>query len=335
MDATNQNIVHIAIPLGVFTLSIIITFWLMRITSRKIASWARNQDWPAEIILYESIRQPLFILCLLLSAYLAALTSALTPDEKQIMEDVIWTLFVADLVWVLLNMLQGSVQHIGKRLSLPGASSAIRRIVTLVIVSVSILVMLGIWGAPTTPILLVLVVISLLMLLALRDAAPDYFAAFQMTIWEHIRVGEAIKLQNGQQGVVTKLGWHSVELLTSQGETLFIPNGQMTRQVITKFTQSPEAIKVAIDFFEKQTASELCPEEVNKPCDDLASTLSRRELEIADLVSEGATNRELAQKLYIAENTVKVHIKNILMKLELKNRQQLAVLAAARLKKRE
>jgi DNA-binding NarL/FixJ family response regulator len=59
------------------------------------------------------------------------------------------------------------------------------------------------------------------------------------------------------------------------------------------------------------------------------SVLSRRELEIAELVSHGATNRELAAKLYISESTVKVHLKNILQKLKLKNRQQLAVLAAA------
>ena len=333
MDALDQNIVHVAIPLGVFTLSIIITFSLMRVLSPKVAKWASEQDWPAETIVYESIRQPVFLFCLLLSSLLAMVASALTPDQKRIAEDVIWTLFVADLVFAILNMLRGSIQHIGKRLSLPGASSAIRRIITQGVLVVAVLVALGIWGVPTAPILLALLVIALLILVALRDATPDYFAAFQITIWEHIRVGEAVRLQNGQQGVVTKLGWHNVELLTPEGETLYVPNAQMARQIITTFTQSPQAVKVAIDFFEKQTASELCPEEETKPCDNLASTLSRRELEIADLVSEGATNKELAQKLFITENTVKVHIKNILVKLELKNRQQLAVLAATRPKK--
>jgi DNA-binding NarL/FixJ family response regulator len=59
-----------------------------------------------------------------------------------------------------------------------------------------------------------------------------------------------------------------------------------------------------------------------------ASILSERELDIARLISQGATNREIASELFIAENTVKVHVKNILAKLELKNRQQLAVYAA-------
>jgi DNA-binding NarL/FixJ family response regulator len=53
------------------------------------------------------------------------------------------------------------------------------------------------------------------------------------------------------------------------------------------------------------------------------SSLSEREIEIAVLITEGYTNKEIAQILFIAENTVKVHVKNILKKLELRNRQQL------------
>lgn len=55
--------------------------------------------------------------------------------------------------------------------------------------------------------------------------------------------------------------------------------------------------------------------------------LSDREVEIVRLLAKGATNKKLARDLYIAENTVKVHIKNILQKLQLHNRQQIAAYA--------
>ncbi len=57
--------------------------------------------------------------------------------------------------------------------------------------------------------------------------------------------------------------------------------------------------------------------------DETKSGLSEREIEIATLISQGHTNKEIAQKLFIAENTAKVHVKNMLEKLELRNRQQL------------
>lgn len=50
--------------------------------------------------------------------------------------------------------------------------------------------------------------------------------------------------------------------------------------------------------------------------------LSDRELEVLNLVTHGATNSQISGSLTISENTVKVHMRNILGKLQLRNRQQ-------------
>ncbi len=57
------------------------------------------------------------------------------------------------------------------------------------------------------------------------------------------------------------------------------------------------------------------------------NVLSNRETQILKLVAQGDTNKEIAARLIVAENTVKVHMKNILEKLELRNKQQAAVYA--------
>ena len=55
--------------------------------------------------------------------------------------------------------------------------------------------------------------------------------------------------------------------------------------------------------------------------------LTDREREVLRLVADGATNREIASSLYVSENTVSFHMKNILGKLHLKNRAQAAAFA--------
>lgn len=56
-------------------------------------------------------------------------------------------------------------------------------------------------------------------------------------------------------------------------------------------------------------------------------TLTVREMEIAEYVKQGLSNKIIAYKLKLSENTVRNHIRNIMEKLGLKNRVQLATLA--------
>jgi DNA-binding NarL/FixJ family response regulator len=55
--------------------------------------------------------------------------------------------------------------------------------------------------------------------------------------------------------------------------------------------------------------------------------LTPRELEVLKLIAVGANNREIAQKLYISEGTVKNHVTNLLNRLNLRDRTQAAILA--------
>jgi NarL family two-component system response regulator LiaR len=61
--------------------------------------------------------------------------------------------------------------------------------------------------------------------------------------------------------------------------------------------------------------------------DSSVEKLTDREREVICLVALGRSNREIAQELFISEKTVKTHISNILSKLNLEHRTQLAIYA--------
>jgi len=58
-----------------------------------------------------------------------------------------------------------------------------------------------------------------------------------------------------------------------------------------------------------------------------AGSLSRRELEVLTLVAQGLNNRAIAEQLFISENTVKNHIRNIHEKLQVHSRMEAVVRA--------
>ena len=61
--------------------------------------------------------------------------------------------------------------------------------------------------------------------------------------------------------------------------------------------------------------------------DAIRSELSEREIEVLKLIANGKDNAEIATELFISPKTVKNHISNILMKLQIENRIQAAVYA--------
>ncbi|HOC09755.1 MAG TPA: response regulator transcription factor, partial [Bacillota bacterium] len=61
--------------------------------------------------------------------------------------------------------------------------------------------------------------------------------------------------------------------------------------------------------------------------DPRIKSLTARERDIVKLIGEGKNNKEIAAELFITEGTVKNHISSILIKLDLRDRTQLAIFA--------
>lgn len=61
--------------------------------------------------------------------------------------------------------------------------------------------------------------------------------------------------------------------------------------------------------------------------DDLIGSLTEREKEILTLVADGLTNREIGEKLHLAEKTIKHYMTNVLQKLQVRSRVEAALLA--------
>ena len=68
-------------------------------------------------------------------------------------------------------------------------------------------------------------------------------------------------------------------------------------------------------------------DQIENPVRNFDGRLTKREKEILTFVAKGNTNREIADTLFITENTVKVHLSRILEKLRVHNRQQAAYTA--------
>ncbi len=115
-------------------------------------------------------------------------------------------------------------------------------------------------------------------------------------------------LQNGAMGYLLK---------DTPSEELAVA----IRAVHRGYTQlGPGIVKKLLTQFPATTT------QPSSPPPNLAE-LTKREKEVLRLIATGANNREIAEKLYISEGTVKNHVTNILNRLELRDRTQAAIFA--------
>lgn len=59
--------------------------------------------------------------------------------------------------------------------------------------------------------------------------------------------------------------------------------------------------------------------------EELPFSITSKELELIHLVAEGLSNKEISQKLFLSEGTIRNYLSNLLEKLELRDRTQLAI----------
>ena len=64
------------------------------------------------------------------------------------------------------------------------------------------------------------------------------------------------------------------------------------------------------------------------PADNRLAALTEREREVLDLIAEGLTNRQIGERLFLAEKTVKNYVSHLLAKLGMERRTQAAVYGA-------
>jgi len=139
----------------------------------------------------------------------------------------------------------------------------------------------------------------------LREAAPDS-RVLMLTVSED-EADLAAALQRGAQGYVLK---------TIEADDLM---QAIVRCMRGESVVSPELTGKLVAALRGATSV---------PAADPLDALSRRERETLRHLARGASNKEIARALDIAETTVKIHVQHILRKLELGSRVQAAVWAS-------
>jgi len=248
----------VVIPLAVFLAAIIATLWLRRVAYNALDRWTKKTRWQGDEILLQATRIPSILWCLLISAYLALAVSIVSPAWENPLGKGLWTLFILSLVFTALNLANRLLPFYGERWKLPENIIALsRNIAVVVILVVAGLMLLDVWGAPTSPILLVIAIAALAALLAFRGSLTDLFAWFQLSATGHIKVGDYIKLETGEQGYVMEMDWRHTRIKALDESMVFVPNSKLVHSTVVNYGRPLKKAKQPFLFHSRVHLKEL------------------------------------------------------------------------------
>ena len=121
-------------------------------------------------------------------------------------------------------------------------------LVRLAVLGLGALIILDSLGISITPIIASLGIGSLAVALALQPTLENFFSGVQLVADKPVQIGQFIRLESGEEGVVAKIGWRSTWITLPNNSTIVIPNKMLvnTRVLNYHYPDMEIAVPVAV-----------------------------------------------------------------------------------------
>ncbi len=190
-----------------------------------------------------------FLWALAIAIYVPFAMDDLPERADQFATPAIKILVVFGFCLVGANLLARFINAYGRQQNSQYAGIGLSRtLVYIIVLGFGSTVALRVLGVDITPLLATLGVGGIALALALQDTLANFFAGVHIIVESPIYVGDFIKLNTGEEGVVTDIGWRTTRVTMLQNNTIVIPNSKITTSILTNYTMPESRLATDVDI---------------------------------------------------------------------------------------
>lgn len=240
------NLLWIVGPLVFIAWFAVFSILLRIIYGRLLGAVSRTRT-TIDDILFRALRLPLFLLIIISGAYVMVRILPLSPEWDR-------GLSLAIKVGVILagaafvdGLLKQFLSHYSEKAEyLRTSRGIIQTSVRGIVVLLAILIVLDTAGVSITPLVASLGVGSLAVALALQTTLANFFAGIQIIADKPIQVGQYVRLDSGEEGYVTKIGWRSTTIRALPNNMIIVPNSRLLDAIITNYYLPAKELSILV-----------------------------------------------------------------------------------------
>ena len=208
---------------------------------------SRKTKWRGDDLLVESTSKWIvfwFMLgaCVYILPILTA-TFKWVQSREVFIHNVIGSLYIFSFTWVIAKILAGLLQIRGEREDHEFASTSILgNIVKVIVFCIGLILILQTFGVAIAPLVTALGVGGIAVALALQPTLSNLFSGLQLIASGKINIGDLVRLEGGQMGIIRDITWRNTTIETGQNNVVVVPNSKMADSIVENFFLSDKKV---------------------------------------------------------------------------------------------
>jgi len=234
--------------LGIVLLGWIVGVLFARLVVRSILRLTRHTETEADDVLIEAVARAVPWFAAGFAAFVAVRIGPKTTGMVSAVDTAVKIGVVLVVTFSLATLLSDLLKKRALPLGSVGATTLTRKLVYWGVVLAGLVVVLRMLGVEVAPLIAALGVGSLAVGLALQPTLTNVFAGFNLSLARRIRVGDFIRLDGGQEGQVTDIGWRATEIRALGDNVVLVPNAKLSELIVTNFSLPGDELGCPVDL---------------------------------------------------------------------------------------
>lgn len=219
----------------------------------RLNRFVTRTRWTWDDLILAAVRGPSALWCLIAAVYVTVLAWPVSEAVQGASSRLLTVLWVLSFTLAAMKVAGELILKYSDKLAgtLPLTSLTQNLTKGLILVMGGLMILNGL-GISITPLLTALGVGGLAVALALQETLSNLFAGIYVTMARQIRVGDYIKLDSGEEGYVTDVGWRSTRIRNLPNNLIIIPNTKLAQAIVTNYDLPSQdmavLVQVGVDY---------------------------------------------------------------------------------------